>query len=160
MPKINYVGSGHGRLTIGGDRWWEYTNPRSQNLLQDAFELIVKRSLGSKRCNDCFKRLKGGRTFEEVWKDESIWVSYDSRTDRDWFGITDKVGGKEISISQETFDKGVEWVAGTLVHELAHTNGASGATADADATLLECDFKAAYQNAIGQRLRLPVLRIA
>jgi hypothetical protein len=160
MPKVNYLGSGHGRFLVRdpktGDeaRFWEFDMPQTI-ILGHAFILISMRSLSSKRCNDCFKRLPGGRSFDEVWKDGEIWISYDSRTDRGWYGVTME-GRKEISLSQSAFNEGVERVAGTLVHELAHTNGAPTTTGQADDTLLECDFKKVHQGVIGaRRISLP-----
>jgi len=69
-----------------------------------------------------------------------------------WYGVTFGASGKEISISQPAFKKGRWWVAGTLVHELAHVNGAGQTTDAADATLLKCGLKNAYEGAIGMRL--------
>jgi len=163
MPKINTPGSGHVRHEVGNFRFWAYTTPGPLYMLSAAFVLISNRSLSSKRCDDCFKRLPGGRSFKEVWDDETIWISYDPRTDRTWYGchtklvFTKEITHDLISISQVAFAKGVEWVAGTLVHELAHANGAPGKPSPlADATLLECDFKAAYEGALGQRrIQLP-----
>jgi hypothetical protein len=153
VPKINYAGSGHGRLTIEPYHFWEYDTEFCFAMLMAAFGLIISRSLFHKSCNDCFKRLPGGRSFDDVWKDDSVWLSYDSRSDRGWYGGT-VIGGKDITISRKAFDKGAEWVAGTLVHELAHINGAPTTTAEADETLLQCDFKSAYEGVIGQRQRI------
>lgn len=90
-----------------------------------------------------------------MWADDTVWINYESRTDRGWYGITIRVGGKDISISQLAFNKGRWWVAGTLVHELAHVNGAPLATAQADEVLLSCGLKNAYEGVIGARLASP-----
>lgn len=92
-----------------------------------------------------------GRTFDEVIADDTVWINYEPRTDRGWYGITISVGGKDVSISQSAFIKGKWWVAGTLVHELAHVNGASASTGDADNTLLCCGLKNMYEGAIGMK---------
>jgi hypothetical protein len=147
--KINTKGSGHGNFTSGRDnRYWAYEQKQLE-ILNDALFILSNNVKGMKPCNDCFKKLPGGRSFDEVLNDDSIWINFESRTDRGWYGVTYGVGGKEISISQSAFNKGRWWVAGTLVHEMAHVNGASATTGDADKTLLCCGLKNAYEGAIG-----------
>ena len=147
--KINTSASGHGNLTITGDHWWAYTDATALKCLEQAMFILKNNIKGMKPCNERFKKLSGTRTFDDVLNDDTIWISYDSRTTVDWYGITNFVGGKEISISQLAFNKGRWWVAGTLVHEMAHTNGASATTGDADDTLLYCGVKNAYEGVIG-----------
>jgi hypothetical protein len=149
MPQINVPGSGHGIITSpAGNRYWEYTDKHALRVLNQAFYILKHNVKGMRPCNDCFKKLPGGRTFAEVWDDDSVWINYEPR-DRDWYGITLGVGGNDISISQIAFNKGRWWVAGTLVHELAHVNGAPISTGQADDTLLCCGIKDAYEGAIG-----------
>ncbi len=147
--KINTPASGHGNLTISGDHWWAYTNDKALKCLNQALFILKNNIKGMKPCNERFKKLPNGRSFDDILNDDSIWISYDDRRSVDWYGITNRVGGNEISISQETFDIGRWFVAGTLVHEMAHVNGAPTTTGDADDTLLYCGVKSAYQGAIG-----------
>jgi hypothetical protein len=149
--KINTAASGHGDLTITGDHWWAYPNGKELKCLEQAMYILKNNIKGMKPCNKRFKELPGGRSFDDILNDDDVWISYDSRKTVDWYGITNFVGGKEISISQETFDKGRWFVAGTLVHEMAHVNGAPVTTGDADNTLLYCGVKSAYEGAIGMR---------
>jgi hypothetical protein len=152
MPHINEPGCGHGRVTSpAGNRYWEYASKNSLSILKKSIWIIENRVKGMRPCNNCFKRLPGGRSFDDVWADNSVWINYDSRVDRDWYGVTLGVGGTEISISELAFKKGRWWVAGTLVHELAHVNGAPINTAVADETLLVCGLKNAYEGVIGIR---------
>lgn len=149
--KINTKGSGHGNLTILDFHFWEYSNEKSLRMLKQAIFILTNNVKGMKPCNDCFKKLPGGRTFDDILNDNDVWINYEARTDRDWYGATNHVSGKEISICQLAFNKGKWWVAGTLVHEMAHVNGASATTGDADNTLLCCGLKNAYEGAIGMR---------
>jgi hypothetical protein len=165
MPKIMYKGCGVPRLEVNDCRFWEYDSELTVIALRKAFHLVIDRSFLNVACNDCFRRLPGGRSFEEVWHDPAVWVCYDGRRDRGWYGaFTSVSAGRKtlslITISQKSFDKGAEWVAGTLVHELAHANGAPGAPSTlADETLIPCDFKAAYEGAVGQRRVRPSSRV-
>ncbi len=150
MARINEPASGHGRITSPADnRYWEYTSVNALKILKKAVSIIQNNVKGMRACNDCFKRLPGGRSFDDVWADNSVWINYEPRTDRGWYGITLGVGGTEVSISELAFKKGHWWVAGTLVHELAHVNGAPINTAAADQTLLKCGLKNAYEGVIG-----------
>ncbi|MBC7900882.1 MAG: hypothetical protein H7070_12615 [Saprospiraceae bacterium] len=150
MVKINEPGSGHGDMTSPlGNRHWAYTDKKALATLKRALFILRSNVKGMKPCNKCFKALPGGKTFDEILADDTIWINYEPRTDRGWYGITISVGGKDVSISQSAFNKGRWWVAGTLVHELAHVNGASASTGDADDTLLCCGLKNAYEGAIG-----------
>jgi hypothetical protein len=147
--KINTQASGHGNFTSpAGNRYWAY-DKKSLKILNDALFILKNNVKGMKPCNKCFKALPGGRSFDDVLEDDTVWISLDSRADRSWYGITYGVGGTEISISKLAFDKGKWWVAGTLVHEMAHVNGAPATTGDADDTLLCCGLRNAYEGAIG-----------
>lgn len=152
MPKINIIGSGHGRFTSSaGNRYWEYSDLPSLRMLQRAVFILDSNVKGMRPCNACFKKLPGGRTFDDVWADSSVWINFEPRDTVGWYGITYGVGGKEISISMSAFKKGRWWVAGTLVHELAHVNGAPINTTEADDTLLCCGLANAYEGVIGQK---------
>jgi hypothetical protein len=152
VPIINSTESGHGNFTSpSGNQYWAYSDHDDLYMLQQAIAIIDRNVRGMRPCNDCFSRLPGGRTFDAIWADRSIWISYEPRADRGWYGVTFGVGGKDISISRAAFAKGRWWVAGTLVHELAHVNGAPADTTQADATLLCCGLRNAYEGVIGLR---------
>jgi hypothetical protein len=149
MAKVNTPGSGHGKFTsAGGNRYWPYTDAKVKKILEDAIFIIEHNVKKMDSCNKCFKKLPGGKTFEEIWNDDTVWINYEPRN-RGWYGVTHGVGGKDISIAQIAFNKGRWWVAGTLVHELAHVDGAPATTTAADDTLLECGLKNAYEGVIG-----------
>jgi hypothetical protein len=46
--------------------------------------------------------------------------------------------GKEVTLSQYTCRMGPWTLVATMIHELAHVNGANGLTHDAEATLQKC----------------------
>jgi hypothetical protein len=85
-----------------------------------------------------FRSLSGGRSLTDLLNDRSIWVNYHASSDD--FGYTDAVGGSEIAITTRSFRIGRWTVLATLVHELAHVNGASGdsGSQDAERAVLEC----------------------
>jgi len=71
-----------------------------------------------------YRGLPGGRSLTELLADSSIWVNYAATMPH--FGETNAVSGKEIAISERSFRIGRWTVLATLVHELAHSNGADG----------------------------------
>src|SRR2546423_2915497 len=161
MPTIHVPGDGHAvPLPLGdGTKWAPYADPKMKKTLEEAFFILRHRIRGLAPCNTCFARLPGGRTFDQVFDDPSIYVSFDPSGPSS--GATNAVGGKEITISMSEFRVGRWSVAATLVHELAHTNGASAVSASAEQTLSCCGLKAHFRpGAIGVRDRLPPGRYA
>jgi hypothetical protein len=139
MPSINIPGSGHtGPAMTAGWQWLPYTNAGWLTTLRRAIHIIDSRIKGNQPCNAAFRALPSGRTFAQVWADPTIWISFDpDRTGK--YGVTDRVGGKEISITEYSLMMGAWTVAATLIHELAHVNGApGGASHAAEATLSRC----------------------
>src|SRR5664279_2091109 len=127
MPTINTPSSAHaGPATIAGWQWLPYTDATLLHTLRDAIHIISARINGNKPCDAAFKALPSGRTFAQVWADASIWVSYDPDNIGTKYGVTDRVGGSEISITRYALRMGRWTTAATLIHELAHTNGAPG----------------------------------
>jgi hypothetical protein len=84
-----------------------------------------------------FKSLALKRSLTELIADNSIWVSYVATTV--YYGEIDRMGGREIGISELAFSEGRQMVLATLIHELAHAAGAAIAgTHDAERAVLEC----------------------
>jgi hypothetical protein len=140
MPSVNTLFSGHvGPDATDGWEWLPYTDADLLHTLNRAIHIIDTRIKGHKPCNEAFKALAGGRTFAQVWDDPDIWVSYDPKNDGHNYGVTNRVGGQEISITQFALRMGRWTTAATLVHELAHTNGAPGGGSHAaEGTLRRC----------------------
>jgi hypothetical protein len=138
MPTIHVPGDGHATpvALADGTTWGEYTDPKIKKTLERALFILKHNIRGMKPCNTCFSALPGGKSFDDVIDDASIFISFDPSGPNS--GVTNAVGGKEITISAGEFRGGRWTVAATLVHELAHTNGASGTTLDAERTLKCC----------------------
>ena len=166
MPQINLDGGPHGNVTLNPGnteeaRFWGYSaKSRQLHLLRQAFSIVQKNIFKkNNHCNNYFKHLRAdgsSRSFDEVWEDPSIWVSYEPRTGLGWDGLTNFVNGKEITIGEDAFrTKHVWYVTGVLVHELAHTNGAGGKPSKAAATALKyCGLAAFYDGAVGVEPRI------
>jgi hypothetical protein len=157
MPQINLAGGPHGTTTTDEGtadetRYWPYPRGDSLRLLQRAF-FIITHNIYKKNvaCNRYFRHLAGGRSFDDVWDDATIWINYEPRVGLGWDGATDQTGGKEITIGEAAFQKKNVWyVVGVLVHELAHANGAGGPPSRAAAEALKhCGLNALYDGAIG-----------
>jgi hypothetical protein len=87
--------------------------------------------------NDYFRSLPRGRSLTQILADRTIWISF--APDIDAMGGTDPNGLKEIGIAPIAYQWGRWTVLGTLVHELAHTNGApGGASRAAEEALIHC----------------------
>jgi len=71
-----------------------------------------------------FRGLPGGRSLTALLADNSIWVNFHATIAH--FGETNAVGGSEIAIGPRAFRIGRWTVLATLIHELAHANGAPG----------------------------------
>lgn len=90
-----------------------------------------------KPCNDCFRRLPGRRSFQELWDDSDVWIHYNGASSS--FGFH-RLGTKEIAVCFKSFmsrpgepgKPNSMQVAATIVHELAHVNGAEGDPAKRD----------------------------
>ena len=81
-----------------------------------------------------FRTMPGGRSLTDLLKDSSIWVNYYAAGRN--YG---EAGGNEIGISPLSYRIGRWTVLGTLIHELAHVNGAPGRPSkQAEEALLHC----------------------
>jgi hypothetical protein len=87
-----------------------------------------------------FRRLPGGRSLTQLLADNATWINYSPALNAlPAYGQTDAVGGKEIAIGPQAFRVGRWTVLATLIHELAHSNGAPGGTdRSAEEAVLAC----------------------
>jgi hypothetical protein len=146
MPNINRPASKHktGITTKDGDFWEPFTKDAHITIMINAFMMIHRRIIANKNvkktCNAAFCKLPGGRSFEAVWRDPGIWVSFDPTSKTGFFAITFK---KDIAIPSWVFEvpNAVGAIAATLVHELAHVNGAPGDDKQAESMLPPCGFE-------------------
>jgi hypothetical protein len=137
MPTINTPASGHAGPAplAGGHSYLPYTNVTFLKTLNAAIEIISKRITGYAPCDKAFKALPGGKDFATVWADASVWLNFDPSRKQGDFGAT---RGKDVTITAFSLAMGRWTVAATLVHEMAHVNGAPGNTHAAEATLRHC----------------------
>ena len=164
MPNINRPSRKHETnfRTKDGDQWLPFTDEKHITLMISAFMEINKKVIWDKgilkTCNGAFAKLPGRRDFAFVWKDPDVWVSFNPNPDEGLFGITHK---KDIAIASRLFAMAdpVRWIAATLVHELAHVNGAPGGMESkaAEATLPPCGFDDKYNPATVGMVRRPRL---
>lgn len=156
--KINTAGSGHASPVKNGVAEWlayDATRSKQQAMLEKAMNTIKSNIKGSRPCNECFKKLPNGRSFDDIFNDDAIWISY--CPDNSNYGFTNVVGGSDITICEMAFRWGYWTVIGTLVHEMAHTNGATTTTHDAEGTLIPCGLSKVHDpNIIGVRDTKPV----
>jgi len=162
MPKINVQGSGHaGPAPLpGGHQYLVYPNahPHYLQTLKHSIHIIDTKIKSYQPCNDAFRALPGGRTLLQVWSDPDVWINFDPSLNHGDYGAT---RGKDITITAFSLRMGYWTVAATLVHELAHVNGASGTTHDAEGTLHSCLLKNLEDPAIiGQIVQASKVRMA
>lgn len=140
MPTVNTPASGHVGPTPlpGGHQYLPYTDPHFITTLHRAIYIIDSKICGFMPCNNAFALLPGRRTFAALWADNTVWINFDPSIRAKDYGAT---RGRDITITAYALRMGKWTVAATLVHELAHVNGASGTTRDAEATLRNCLLK-------------------
>ena len=121
-------------------------------------DTIQGRIRGHAPCDRAFRLLPGGRTFSQVWADASVWINFDPTRRSHDYGAR---RGSEITITAYSLAMGHWTVAATLVHEMAHVNGASGSTHDAEATLRSCLLRGLEDpTIIGQIIQASRIRVA
>ncbi len=145
MPRINFHDSGHQTpAPLRGARFLPFDREIDRqkiHQLNAAIRFIESQLVQNRyqRCEAAFRSLRRRRSFSEIWRDPRIWLSYtlSSRAR----GFTHPLSN-DIAISIAAFSSPILWrpVAATLIHELAHINGASLSTRDAEDTLLHCRF--------------------
>lgn len=79
---------------------------------------------GMASADQYFKTLPGGRTLRNLLNDSTIWINYAPAMAS--FGAQSVAHPNEIAIGPSAFRIGRWTVLATLIHELAHVNGAPG----------------------------------
>ncbi len=160
MPQVNTPATGHvGPVPLpGGHQYLAYTDAHFLATVRRAVHIIQSRVRGSVPCDHAFSLLPGGKTFSQVWADPDVWINFDPARRSGDYGAT-RV--KEITVTAYSLAMGSWTVAATLIHEMAHVNGASGHTHDAEATLKSCLLKSLENpGIIGQIIRASRFRVA
>lgn len=84
-----------------------------------------------------FQSLPLSQKLSDLLQNNRIWINYSAVMPH--YGETNRVGGKEVCISEYAHRWGKWTVLATLIHELAHVNGApGGADKRAEEALLHC----------------------
>lgn len=154
MPNINLPGSGHvSHVAISGWQWLPVSNHSFEHTLRTAFRIIDARIKGYALCNQAFSALPGHRSFAQIWNDANIWINFDPVGTYGRYGATI---GNDIAISAYALRMGHWTTAATLIHELAHVDGAPGTNTQAEDTLLSCMLAAHHDSRIiGQIMNNP-----
>lgn len=84
--------------------------------------------------------MPGGKTFREMFDDSRIWINFDPKNvASDWGWTTPVTHPRDLVVTQFTLRMGYWTTAATIVHELAHLNGApGGASHAAEHTVKAC----------------------
>ncbi len=111
----------------GAEHGSTYT-PIPENLRDQCYWARTKaRSIAAniRSANRYFSSLSGGRTLTSLLGDSSIWINYDPSIT--YFGYT--YSNNDLWIGPMPFRIGKWTVLATIIHELAHINGAPGGSA-------------------------------
>jgi hypothetical protein len=94
---------------------------------------ILKRSMrNDSACNSSFVGLSGGLPFKHFFDDPNVWINFDPVDDGKLWGWTmPSTFPKDIVVTRYALKAGRWSTAATIVHELAHLNGAPGGTSKA-----------------------------
>jgi hypothetical protein len=160
MPSVNDDGRLHASFiesSVGEDfLFWPYSGGAPRATLTRAMAIIQKNIFGKiNSCNSYFANLPGGSTFDALWSDPNLWLNWDPRPNPGFYGATAGSRRKEITISNFALNRGTWVTVATIVHEMAHVNGAPGAPSmAAENALTPCGLKGLVdRGAIGMRPR-------
>ena len=167
MPTINTAGTGHGNkieMYAGGLAVQYNVFPEGTPVEKERLEKlkrvkgILDRLAGSLDrqgpCNKYFRSLARGRSFGQIWNDNTIFLDLSPSNAPNFYGATHS-NDKDVAISVWCLDTQNRWmVAATVVHELAHVGGApGGASHAAEKAADECSFQPQYDPTILGELR-------
>jgi len=138
MVKIHVPGDGHTAPPPDAvATYLPYSDAAKKKVVEDALFILKNNVKGSRPCNDCFKQLPNGRTFDDILDDDTVFICYDPS-----FSYCANTLGNHITINELTIKIGKWLVAASLVHEFAHVNGATVTDHKAEGTLSCCGFAA------------------
>ena len=127
-PAFMFIAFPHSSIGSGGGIQWQIKWARTK-----ANE--IARNIGS--ANTYFRSLPKRRSLSDLLADSRLWINYcPNRTEYGWTVGTPS-GGEEVGICPLSFRWGRWTVLATLIHELAHVNGA-GSDHAAELALPHC----------------------
>ncbi|MFS1525082.1 hypothetical protein ACL7TT_13390 [Microbulbifer sp. 2304DJ12-6] len=150
MPNIHISSSKYmAPSKLQGWQWLPYIDKIMLDVVKRAITIIDKRIKGSKPCEAAFKTLPDGKSFTDIWNLKNVWISYDPDRSGNKYGVA--LNKQHISITAYALAMGQWMTAATIIHELAHVNGAPGNNTQAEDMLLKCMLKQHHNpNIIGQ----------
>lgn len=112
--------------------------------LRQALSLLRYRVRDNAGCNASFEQLPFKNNFQSFFDNAYIWINYDSRNDG-WCGwMRVETSPMDIVVTQFALRMGKWLTAATIIHELAHLNGAPGGESHAaELRVLECRLHSA-----------------
>jgi len=136
--------------------FWPYDGGKPRQVLRQAIGIIQSNIVGKMTpCNTYFATLPLGKTFDEIWN-EGFWINWHPRSGEQFDAFSATSRPKEITFSNDGLSRGAWAVVASIVHEMAHLNGAPGVDGSgsnaAEQSLLHCGLKAHFRSsAIGMR---------
>jgi hypothetical protein len=137
-------------LSINGDNVCHGGPPGSLEIpeeylpiVRQALDIIQNRIRGQYHCDEIFAALPGGHNFRDLFDDPNTWINYDpSGRQNDWGWTMPRSFPNDLVVTQFTLRMGRWSTAGTIIHELAHLNGAPGGNSHAaEETLRFCGLQ-------------------
>lgn len=111
-------------------------------------ENVVNALVIGRSCNEEFSTHPGKRTFESLWNDPNIWISFHTNPNPTLYAQA-VANGQDVAIAYGAFRLGWRMVAATLIHEFAHLNGIVGIDhSRAEDTLLFCGMQGLHDDTI------------
>lgn len=148
MPSVNDDGRLHASFIENldnGDQvlFWPYSGGAPRATLTRAMSIIQKNIFGKiNSCNSYFNHLPGGRSFDNLWSDANFWINWDPRPNPGFYGATSGARALQITVSNYALNRGTWVTVATIVHEMAHVNGAPGGLSmAAENALAPCGLK-------------------
>jgi hypothetical protein len=111
-----------GDHTSSVDNYFAFTNSSYYSSLKWARTKLFAVAKHNPPANTYFRSLPRGRSLTELINDSGIWINY-APSVAPLFGEAD-MGASEIGLSDRPFALGRWMVLATVIHELAHINGA------------------------------------
>jgi len=109
--------------------------------LQEAIDFIDDKVKIHSPCNEKFRRLPGRKSFRELWEHPDLTIHYNGFTPNYGFARPQSMA---IALGNASFLLGASSVGASIVHEIAHLNGAEGDPRkhddSAEQTLKSCLF--------------------
>jgi len=124
-----------------GTQWVSFSDPDAIRTMIKAFAIVTGPTVCCPAGDKYFKKLPGKRSLTDMVQgpDENFWISYDPTGPA--VGAT---VGDHVTIGRGAVSFGHWTVAATLVHELAHANGAA-LPGQAEKALMFCGLREHYR---------------